>query len=168
MIYCRTKKLRIQFIEPTLYALKCEHNRYTVSYMFRHFFSAIMHHTCNIKKCWGWWMYTFLNTSNPGGTFRDLQSPMERMPVEMSEGSERTCMCMCVALTFFFHKRWGQTATCPNHLILIIWFCVAIVSVALKRDGMGTGYAVFIQCCGRIKVHFLLPLSFSCMEAELK
>ena len=34
MIYRRTKKLRIQFIKPTLYALKCEHNRYTVSYIF--------------------------------------------------------------------------------------------------------------------------------------
>jgi hypothetical protein len=50
MRYYRTKKLRIQFIKPTLYAMKCEHNRYTVSYMFRHFFSAIMHGTYNIKK----------------------------------------------------------------------------------------------------------------------
>jgi len=56
-----------------------------------------------LKKRWGWWVYTFLNTSNPGGTFRDLLSPMERTPVEMLAESERTCMC--VALTFFFHKR---------------------------------------------------------------
>jgi len=26
----------IQFIKLTLHALKCEHNRYTFSYMFRH------------------------------------------------------------------------------------------------------------------------------------
>jgi len=32
----------IQFIKPTLPALKYEHNKYTVSYMFRHFLSAVM------------------------------------------------------------------------------------------------------------------------------
>jgi len=26
----------IQFIKPTLHALKCEHNRHTFSYMFQH------------------------------------------------------------------------------------------------------------------------------------
>lgn len=67
-------------------------------------------------------MYNFLNTSYPGGTFRGLQSLMELMPVEMSADSEKSCIC--VALTFFFHKYSGQTATClkesfnSNHLIL--------------------------------------------------
>lgn len=116
------KEVENSIYQSNPYSLKYEHNRYTASYTFRHYFSAIMHHTYIIKRCWGWWMYTFLNTSYPGGTFRDLQSLMERMPFEMSADSERPCIC--IALTFFFHKRWGQTVTClkesfnSNHLIL--------------------------------------------------
>jgi len=33
---------KIQFIRPTLCALKCEHNRYTVSYIFWHFLIVII------------------------------------------------------------------------------------------------------------------------------
>jgi len=32
----------IQFITPYLHALKCEHNRHTVSYVFRHFLNSII------------------------------------------------------------------------------------------------------------------------------
>ena len=32
----------IQFVKPTSHALKCEHNTYTIYYMFRHFLSAII------------------------------------------------------------------------------------------------------------------------------
>ena len=32
----------VQFIKPNLHALQCEHNRYTIPYMPRHFLSAII------------------------------------------------------------------------------------------------------------------------------
>ena len=32
----------IKFIKPTSHALKCENNRYTISYMFRHFLTPII------------------------------------------------------------------------------------------------------------------------------
>ena len=35
-------RLMSKFIGPTLHALKCEHDRCTISYMFRHFMSAVM------------------------------------------------------------------------------------------------------------------------------
>lgn len=90
-------------------------------------------------------MCTFLNTSNPSGTFRDLVSPMELMPVEMSAESERTCTC--VPLTSFFHKRCGQTATClkeslnSNHLILC-GHCVRGLEGRLRGDGLRRIYSV--------------------------
>jgi len=33
-----------EFIKPTLHVQKCEHNRYTISYMFQHFLSSIINY----------------------------------------------------------------------------------------------------------------------------
>jgi hypothetical protein len=48
----------VQFFKPTLCALKCEHSRYTISYMFQHFLSAssrdslmIAIKIMSLKKC---------------------------------------------------------------------------------------------------------------------
>jgi len=41
-----------RFIKPTLHALKCEHNRHKISYMFRHFLSAIIReNSYRLKFC---------------------------------------------------------------------------------------------------------------------
>jgi hypothetical protein len=48
-----------------VHALKCEHNRYTICYMFRHFLGAIiMEFLCRLKSC-------LLNSSLVWGTFTD-------------------------------------------------------------------------------------------------
>jgi len=40
----------IQFVKPTLHALKCEHNRFTIYRMFRHFLSAIIRESLHRLK----------------------------------------------------------------------------------------------------------------------
>jgi hypothetical protein len=43
---------KIQFVRPTLHELKCEHDKYTVSYMFRHFLSVIIRESLyRLKLC---------------------------------------------------------------------------------------------------------------------
>jgi hypothetical protein len=39
----------IQFIKPILHELKCKHNRYTILYTYRHFYSAII----SVETCRG-------------------------------------------------------------------------------------------------------------------
>jgi len=40
----------IQFIKPTLPALKYEHNEYTVCYTFRHLLGAILNYACLLRR----------------------------------------------------------------------------------------------------------------------
>lgn len=46
----------IQFVQPTLHALKCDNNRYTIYWMFRHFFIVIIRESFHqLKLCLSNW-----------------------------------------------------------------------------------------------------------------
>jgi len=48
--------LSIQFIKPTIRALQCNHDRYTIFYMFRHFLSVIIGESLyRLKWCTSNW-----------------------------------------------------------------------------------------------------------------
>jgi hypothetical protein len=122
----------VQLTRPILHAMKCEHNRYTITYMFRHFLSAIFKESLQrLKLCPSNWSVMWGNIK----MFYSYSVPVPvaarllRLWVRIPTGSWIFICCECCVLSG--RGLCDELITCPEESYRL--WCVVLCNLETSR-----------------------------------